>query len=142
MGEIDCFIVECEYTINGIVSKEIATEENWFLLSQSGHLYTHSPANQVPEDAVGYDSLTVRFKIGDKYLSIKEIKKELDLLETFRSPIAVLNNRMMEMGLTQKEIANAIGCSQANVSMMLGGTRMPSDKWIAKITNLLQRWKK
>jgi len=65
--------VWCEFTIEGEKHSEMAGPENWFLLTQSGHLMSHGPMSFDPNAEQEYDKLIVEFWTGKKDIDEKEI---------------------------------------------------------------------
>lgn len=56
--------VWCEFTINGEKHYEMASPENWFLLTQTGHLMSHGPMSFDPNAEQKHDKLIVEFFTG------------------------------------------------------------------------------
>lgn len=70
------FRVWCEFTIDGEKHCEMAGPENWFLLTQTGHLMLHGPMSYDPNAEQKYDKLIVEFYTGlkDKKRTAKYLK--------------------------------------------------------------------
>jgi len=60
------FRVWCEFEIDGVLHTEMAGPENWFLLTQSGHLMSHGPMSFDPNAEQKYKKLIVEFYTGRK----------------------------------------------------------------------------
>ncbi len=59
------FRVWCEYTFEGIKHTDMATAANWFLLTQTGHLFSHDPMRPLDTSIEkDYDKLVVEFYTG------------------------------------------------------------------------------
>ncbi len=59
------FRVWCEYTCDGVKHTDMATAANWFLLTQTGHLFSRGPMQPLNTDIESeYDKLVVMFYTG------------------------------------------------------------------------------
>jgi len=68
------FRVWCEYTIDGRKYADMAGPENWFLLTQSGHLMSHGPCVGFdPNAEQKHDKLIVEFWTDRKDKNGKDI---------------------------------------------------------------------
>lgn len=65
--------VWCEFEIDGKLHKEMAGPENWFLLTQTGHLMSHGPMSFNPNAEKDYKVLIPEFSTGLKDKNDKEI---------------------------------------------------------------------
>lgn len=74
--------VRYEFKIPGEEETKSGIEEegSWFLLDQQGNMWSYGPLKPVRpvEDGV-YSELEPLFKIGEEYLSVKEIEKRLSI---------------------------------------------------------------
>ncbi|MFA5163796.1 MAG: hypothetical protein WC441_04765 [Patescibacteria group bacterium] len=86
--------VYCEFEIDGIVHREIAGTENWFLLTQAGRLMSHGPMSFNPNVEQQHKNLVVLLMTNyqDKYgteIGVGDIlmpgKREV-LFGEYRSP--------------------------------------------------------
>jgi hypothetical protein len=128
------FIVESEYSENGIKMPYVYSERACVMLDPNGAIMENTGDGWFSCDA---ENLTVKLNLSGRYLSISEIEKELEILEKLRNPIGELKRLMGQKRLTQKDVGKLMGCSQANISMSLGGLRTPSDSWIARLQKVL-----
>ena len=58
------FRVWCEYEIEGQLHKEMCGPENWFLLTQTGHLMSHGPMSFNPNAEKDYKVIIPEFFTG------------------------------------------------------------------------------
>jgi hypothetical protein len=62
---------------NGKVLEGIEEEASWFLIDQRGNFYSHSPMKPITPCDKAYKELIPLIKIGEEYLTIKEIEERL-----------------------------------------------------------------
>ena len=67
------FRVWCEYEIEGQLHKEMCGPENWFLLTQTGHLMSHGPMSFNPNAEKDYKVITPEFFTGLKDKNGKDL---------------------------------------------------------------------
>lgn len=72
------FRVNAKFTIGKEKHEVEETEASWYLVDQRGHFYSYSPMTSI-RPCVKEDSLEFKLKIGDEYLTVKEIEERLKL---------------------------------------------------------------
>ncbi len=61
----EMFRVWCEYTFEGVKHTDMASPANWFLLTQTGRLFSHGPMRPLNTSVEReYDKLVVMFSTG------------------------------------------------------------------------------
>lgn len=76
-------------------------------------------------------------RVTAKYMKDPEFKREYDALQPQRELTAALVYARQTAGLTQKELSERTGISQADISRLENGSRNPSLKLLEKLAEAL-----
>ena len=74
------FRVNVKVTIGDTQHEIEETEASWYLVDQQGNFYSHSPMKPITP-CTKEDSLEFKLKIGEEYLTVKEIEERLGVIK-------------------------------------------------------------